>query len=103
MHSWRALILPYLGHEDLWKAYRMSEPWDSPHNLKLAKSAPREYQLQRALETPSIATCVAVVGDETIWPEHGRVRMDDVVDGLDNTIILGEVSNEQGVSMDETS
>lgn len=32
MHSWRVLILPYLGEEKLYAKYNISEPWDSPGN-----------------------------------------------------------------------
>ena len=35
-HSWRVLLLPYLGHEDLYRQYRTEEPWNSPHNQALA-------------------------------------------------------------------
>jgi hypothetical protein len=46
MHSWRALILPYLEDEALARAYRLDETWNSPHNSDLAKFRPwhfREY------------------------------------------------------------
>ncbi|MDZ7616025.1 MAG: DUF1559 domain-containing protein, partial [Patescibacteria group bacterium] len=32
LHSWRVLLLPYLGHEALYKKIRLDEPWDSEHN-----------------------------------------------------------------------
>src|SRR5262245_40501582 len=35
LHSWRVLILPFLGHADLHRRFRLDEPWDSPHNLAL--------------------------------------------------------------------
>ncbi len=38
MHSWRVLILPYLCGLDIYNQYRFDEPWDSPHNRKLANS-----------------------------------------------------------------
>jgi hypothetical protein len=34
-HSWRVALLPYLDCEDLYKRYRLDEPWDSPHNKEL--------------------------------------------------------------------
>ncbi len=44
-HSWRVLILPQLGKEEenLYKRYRLDEPWDSPHNRPLAEEMPRVY------------------------------------------------------------
>ncbi len=44
MHSWRALILPELGEDKLAAEYRLDEPWNSPHNLQLAKYLPWHYR-----------------------------------------------------------
>jgi prepilin-type processing-associated H-X9-DG protein len=38
--SWRVAILPYLGHDDLYKKFALEEPWDSPHNRQLLGSMP---------------------------------------------------------------
>jgi Protein of unknown function (DUF1559) len=43
MHSWRALILPYLD-EELEKAYDMNEPWDSPRNRQLVSRMPEVFR-----------------------------------------------------------
>ena len=40
MHSWRVLILPYLGDDTLFKRYNLNEPWDGPNNKKLLDSMP---------------------------------------------------------------
>jgi hypothetical protein len=42
--SWRVRILPYLGEDALYKRYHLDEPWDSPHNLDVAKTMPKAYQ-----------------------------------------------------------
>jgi prepilin-type processing-associated H-X9-DG protein len=44
MHSWRVLILPYLGEEALYREYRFDEPWDGPHNRTLAGRMPAVYR-----------------------------------------------------------
>jgi len=36
-HSWRVEILPFLDQQPLYDSYRMDEPWDSEHNLKIAQ------------------------------------------------------------------
>src|SRR5258708_1665192 len=33
--SWRVLLLPYLEQNELYKQFKMDEPWDSENNLKL--------------------------------------------------------------------
>jgi hypothetical protein len=41
-HSWRVLLLPYLGREDIYQQYRFDEPWNGPHNQNLAASIPKD-------------------------------------------------------------
>jgi hypothetical protein len=41
--SWRVVILPYVGEEDLYKQFKLNEPWDSAHNKKLIPKIPRNY------------------------------------------------------------
>ena len=43
-HSWRVLILPFLGEEKLAAAYRWDEPWNGPHNSQLAQYRPWHYR-----------------------------------------------------------
>jgi hypothetical protein len=42
--SWRVAILPYLDEAALYKEFHLTEPWDSPHNLEVAKKIPLVYQ-----------------------------------------------------------
>lgn len=41
--SWRVLLLPYLGERQLYEQFKLSEPWDSPHNKKLLSKMPAVY------------------------------------------------------------
>ena len=47
--SWRVAILPYLedydgrSRDDLFKAFNLEEPWDSPHNKALLERMPAVY------------------------------------------------------------
>ncbi len=52
--SWRVAILPYLGHERLYKRFHLDEPWDSLHNRELVSLMPEVYQNPgyRAYYTP---------------------------------------------------
>lgn len=45
MHSWRVLVLPFLGQqeEQLYKEYHFDEPWNGPHNRELAEAMPQVY------------------------------------------------------------
>ncbi len=41
--SWRVHILPYMNQNNLYKLFRLDEPWDSEHNIKLLKMLPVCY------------------------------------------------------------
>ena len=40
--SWRVRILPYLEGRYLFEQFKLDEPWDSPHNMKLLKGIPKD-------------------------------------------------------------
>lgn len=90
-HSWRVLLLPYLGEQQLYGRYRFDEPWDGPHNRELKSLRPKVYKspLQQS-EDSRFATALAVVSRRTMWPACFPVRIEQVTDGISNTIQLIE-------------
>src|SRR5438067_2546418 len=42
--SWRVTILPFVEHEKLYQQFKLDEPWDSAHNIKLVQQMPSLYQ-----------------------------------------------------------
>lgn len=42
--SWRVELLPYLGEQELYEAFRRDEPWNSEHNLSLAGRIPEVFR-----------------------------------------------------------
>ena len=46
--SWRVHILPFLDAYDLYQQFRLDEPWNSDHNLKLVDQMPVFYQMTDA-------------------------------------------------------
>lgn len=42
--SWRVLLLPYLGHIDLYSKFRLDEPWDIEWNSKLIEEMPDVFR-----------------------------------------------------------
>jgi hypothetical protein len=94
VHSWRVLILPFLGRQDLYERYSFSEPWDGPNNRQLLKPAPLVYQCPsdpRDRHSGSALTSyVAVVGPRTAWPGETARKISDFPDGTHGTILVME-------------
>jgi type II secretory pathway pseudopilin PulG len=92
MHSWRVLILPYLGERVLYQQYDMNQPWDSPTNIMLLGRMPQVYISpgDDAAKMSFDTSYVVVVGPNTIFPGAQSRSMNDVTDGLANTILVVE-------------
>jgi hypothetical protein len=106
MHSWRVLILPYLGETALFQQYNLAEPWDGPNNSKLAAQIPAAYREQSGGATDS--NTFAIVDDEAAWTGNVGRTLASITDGLSSTILCIEASglgihwmSPQDVSLDE--
>jgi hypothetical protein len=93
-HSWRVLLLPFLGRQDLYDAYHFDEPWDGPNNARLVEQMPNVFACPaRRAAPPGRTSYVAVVGSQTMWPGDRAMRIHDVKDGLSLTILLLEMAD----------
>lgn len=68
MHSWRVLLLPYLGEESLFNRYNMDEPWDSQHNMEVAYRVPQVYTGESRARHGIEPTYFLVTGSGTLFP-----------------------------------
>jgi hypothetical protein len=93
-HSWRVLLLPFLGEEELYDEYRRDEPWDSPHNSKLIDQMPLVYRCPSDNESPLRQANVAVVtGPGTLFDGPKASRREEILDGPENTLLFVEVAD----------
>jgi hypothetical protein len=96
--SWRVHLLPYLGEKDLYKQFKLDEPWDSAQNKKLIARMPAVYRPAAAgLAAAHKTTYLAPVGGETMFPGPRGLRIVDVTDGTSNTIFLVDAADDEAV------
>jgi len=86
-HSWRVLLLPYLGEEKLYAQIRIGEPWDSPHNSQFHDQMPAVYRCPSRFKS-SNTSYLAFESESAIFYSNSRTRFRDVTDGTDNTIAV---------------
>lgn len=69
MHSWRVLILPFIGEDDLYQRYDFTKPWDDAANLRLTEQMPKLYRcpLDETNEESFATSYVALYGPKTTW------------------------------------
>lgn len=95
LHSWRALILPFL---DLGPPpsvdYDFSEPWDGPHNIRLLDHMPAVFRCPDQNPLLIGATSyAAITGPGTMFPGSASVRRSEIKDELVGTLSVVEVAN----------
>ncbi len=84
--SWRVAILPYIEQTPLYNQFKLTEPWDSEHNLKLLPQMPATYRLPGAPAgtTSTYYQVFAGPGTPLGRPRPGRVV--EITDGTSNTL-----------------
>jgi Protein of unknown function (DUF1559) len=95
MHSWRVLLLPYLGEKKMFESYDMSKPWNASENSHMQSQIPAVY-LSPASTTVALgeSSYMLITGKGTLFPP-GKPPMSPqaIPDGAANTILVVETNN----------
>ena len=93
-HSWRVLLLPYLGHRDAYDQYDFNEPWDSAKNAAVTSLPISEYCCPSSVDvsTSTETNYVVITGPDTVFEGAQPAGFRDITDGTANTILVTEVT-----------
>lgn len=99
MHSWRVLILPYIGQAALYEQYRFDEAWDGPHNRAFEEQMPSTYQCptdkkRHRSRSRARTPYLAMTGPGTAFDGTEETSASDIRDGTSNTLLIAEVPGE---------
>lgn len=87
--SWRVMILPFLEQQALYEQFHLDEPWDSPHNLRLAETIPVQYIVSGPALAPGETRIRLPQIEASLWAGEGPpLGFKDVTDGTVNTIAV---------------
>jgi hypothetical protein len=92
--SWRVAILPFIARDELYKEFKLDEPWDSKHNKKLLARMPAVFRMPSDQPGPANQTVYQVlVGKGAAFEGKKGVRWPaDFTDGTANTILVVEAA-----------
>jgi prepilin-type processing-associated H-X9-DG protein len=93
--SWRVAILPFIEQDNLYKEFKLDEPWDSDHNKKLIDKMPKVYALPNKLSKPTETHYRVLVGGDSMWDWIQGSTITQITDGTSNTWMVVEA--EEGV------
>jgi prepilin-type processing-associated H-X9-DG protein len=91
--SWRVAILPFVEQDNLYKQFRLDEPWDSAHNKKLLEQMPKIYMTpEQAQKDEKVTTTHYRVfhGKMAAFEGTTGLKIADFTDGTSNTILVVE-------------
>jgi len=94
MHSWRVLLLPYLGHASIYDMYNIVEPWNSETNQSLFIMMPEVFSCpsSKRKHGEGKTDYVALIGHNTLFDPQSTVKSADVRDEPDESLAIIELS-----------
>ena len=92
--SWRVEILPLLEQSELYKQYRLDEPWDSEANRQVLAKMPVIFRSPHDAAGSTNASYFAVTGPGTIFDDKDGTKLKEITDGASNTILLVEAKQQ---------
>jgi hypothetical protein len=92
--SWRVALLPFLEQDKLYREFRLGEPWDSAHNIKLLERMPDVYRSARVRLSGKGNTVYQVFrGPNAVFGTGRPARIPaSFPDGTSNTILAVEAT-----------
>jgi hypothetical protein len=99
MHSWRILVLKYLGNEysALYNSYNFAEPWDGPNNHRLAEQIPDVYRSSHGFSSGGVTDYFVIADPRAVFRGSIPTRIANITDGLSQTIVAVEL-NKSGIN-----
>jgi RNA polymerase sigma factor (sigma-70 family) len=88
--SWRVAILPYIEQDNLYKQFKLDEPWDSEHNSKLLAQMPVTYRIPTQGKDATKTYYQVFAGPGTMFEPGKKIKLQDITDGTSNTIAAVE-------------
>jgi hypothetical protein len=95
--SWRVMILPYIEEKELYEQFRLDEPWDSKHNMELAKQMPDIFKVDGVDDGKT--TFMVFTGEQAVYsPDNLKgIRLGTISDGTSNTISIVQAGANKAV------
>lgn len=83
--SWRVAILPFIEEENLYKQFKLDEPWDSKNNKPLIEKMPKIYLMPGEQDKAGFTRYRVFVGKDAAFDYKKQRGFATITDGSSNT------------------
>ena len=91
--SWRVAILPYIEQDNLYKQFKLDEPWDSENNIKLSQVMVKTYMMPGDKKAkPGFTNYRVFYGNGAMFDLVKGTPLASITDGLSNTWMVVEAA-----------
>lgn len=97
LHSWRTLILPYLGRISLYDSIDLTRPWDDPVNARAAQASLSEYRCPSFSGPANHATYLGCLAPQGCFQLTEPRALSEITDGASETLMVLEVPADRAV------
>ena len=97
LHSWRTLILPFIDQQKLYESIDLSKPWNDPVNSVAYTTVIDTYRCPSTVMDATSTTYMAAVTPESVIRPIQSRKIEEIIDGTSNTLLIVEVSPEKAV------
>jgi hypothetical protein len=92
-YSWRVALLPYLD-QPLFQQYKFNEPWDSANNKQVLAKMPAVFRDPNDPADSTYSSYYGLTGPVTIFYGKEGVKINAILDGTSNTLMIVEAKRE---------
>ncbi len=89
LHSWRALMLPYLEQQALFQQIDLTKPWNDPAKTQATRTVVDAMNCPARFNGLPKTSYFAVTGERTLWPKEAK-RLHKIRDRPSETILILE-------------
>ena len=86
--SWRVALLPFLDQAELFQAFHLDEPWDSPHNKALVARMPEVFTTPSSPAGRGTTRIRVFEGPGTMFDANRGIDIQHLTDGTSNTVAI---------------
>jgi HAMP domain-containing protein len=96
--SWRVSILQYMDEpeQQLYKRFKLDEPWDGAHNIQLLNEMPDVFK-NAEFDSSMKTVYLGFEGEKTLFEPGKKISFGMITDGTSNTVLAAQMNRQSAI------